>query len=220
MKGVGSYAHLSDKQWIDVLLKEPKDEQAVSYFVTVKCRAFLAFIAKAILHQQNNHISSIISDFYIFLSQNDWYVIRMYRPGKNTSLNTYLSLCTCRYFIKLQEKKNRSCEQAFSTYDLNALLSDKFIKYSFEEEEREENCNRVWEAFHRLNQRDKDILRLHVIENKPYIEIADAMWQYIHTQDKDWRKLPIKRVQDTLSLVKKRALFNLYLELCKSTKKE
>ncbi|MBO7279852.1 MAG: hypothetical protein J6V00_01680, partial [Bacteroidaceae bacterium] len=73
----------------------------------------------------------------------------------------------------------------------------------------------VWEAFSKLNERDQLILRHIVIEGKSALEAADTIWPYVKSDNKDWRTLSPKRVQDTIAMLKKRALLSLSLELKK-----
>ena len=71
----------------------------------------------------------------------------------------------------------------------------------------------VWQAYARLNERDQKILRRMIKEGRKAAEIADEMWTYVQSKEKNWRKLPIKRVQDTISMMKRRALFGLIEEM-------
>ena len=75
------------------------------------------------------------------------------------------------------------------------------------DEEKEDTV--VWQAFARLCERDQKVLQRLIIEGRTTTEIADEMWAYVKSKERNWRNLPIKRVQDTIAMMKRRALFCL-----------
>ena len=121
----------------------------------------------------------------------------------NASLSTYLSRCTLYYFLK-EKKKN---EEA-NLYSLeNKEILEQLNYLTTNEEDKMDT--RVWTAFAKLCERDRKVLRRLIIEGRTTTEIADEIWPYVQGKEKDWRKLPTKRVQDTISMMNRRALFCL-----------
>lgn len=198
------YARLSDNEWIELLMTFPPDERAHRYFFDVKCRVFLQYIASTIFG--SNDVREIIGDFYQFLSQDDWHVLRLYKNRNSASLGSYLSRCAVHHFMAIKRREQASLGLSMEHPDIIKELS-----LFTEEEEREEPP--VWKAFAQLNERDRTILRLMVIEGKSALDAADSIWPYVKSDNKDWRTLPPKRVQDTIAMLKKRALLSLSLEL-------
>lgn len=206
-----SYAILSDSEWIKILTSFPLDERACNYFFNIKCRTLLKYIANTIF--EGEEPESIIGDFYEYLSNNDWHVLRLYSSRNGASLGSYLSRCATNYFRnkKKQEEKNRPLwiERPDIINELNHFV---------QEEEREQPP--VWQAFNKLCKRDRDILQLLVIEGKSAIEIADKIWPQVKSTAKEWRELPVKRVQDTIAMLKRRALLAIAIELRESIRKQ
>ena len=71
----------------------------------------------------------------------------------------------------------------------------------------------VWQAFDKLKERDRLLLREMVINERSALDVADEIWRFVRSAERDWRKLPVKRVQDTISMMKRRALMNLLEQL-------
>ena len=73
----------------------------------------------------------------------------------------------------------------------------------------------IRKAFDSLSERNKTILQLLVIKEQSAIESADVIWKLTRSKERDWHKLPAKRVQSTISMMKQRALFELLEKLNK-----
>lgn len=203
------YAQISDSEWIDILMATPKDDDAHEYFFYQKCGAFLTYISLTIF--DSNSIYAIVGSFYQFLSYNDWQVLRNYKGRNGATLCSYLSRSAINHFIDLKRREDAIIKVDIDQPTILQELSQ------FTVEEREE-MPPVWEAYENLCERDRTILRLLVIEEKSALEAADAIWPYVKSKNKDWRSLPTKRVQDTISMLKKRAVLALSLELNKHHK--
>lgn len=204
-----NYKALNDSEWIEILTAPSKDERACSYFFNIKCRNLLKYIANTVF--DSDEPSSLFGDFYEYLSSNNWRVLKLFEARNRASLGCYLSRCALNYFIKKKQTEDNKKHIWIERPDIIAELN------YFTTEEKND-APPVWQAYSRLNNRDRDILRLLVIENKSAIEAADVIWPQVKSTTKDWRKLPTKRVQDTLSMLKKRALLALSLELRKEIK--
>lgn len=198
------YENLSDEEWIEKLLTIPPIQAIHHYFFKIKCMPFLQYIAKNILNIDCT--DSILGEFYEFLSNDNWYVLRKFNKKNNASLATYISRCTVHHFLKQKRKSEKNININIDHADIVNQLNDFVI-------EEEENNPPVWQAFAKLKERDRKLLRHLVIEGRAATDIADEMWKYVRSNEKDWRKLPIKRVQDTISMMKRRALFSLLEEL-------
>lgn len=204
IKQHNKYALLDDNEWAQYLMAVPPIQEAHKYFFNVKCRAFLRYISITLFG--NSNTKDILGEFYEFLSKDNWKILRMYSGRNGASLCNYLSHCTINYFMarKKEEEKRRSVP--LEQPDIIAELG-----HFTQEEENEELP--VWQAFKRLNERDRKILRLLVIKGKSTLDAADEIWKYVKTENKEWRELPPKRVQDTIAMLKRRALLTLSLEL-------
>lgn len=198
------YALLGDDEWIELLMAIPPEERAHRYFFEVKCRSFLQYIALSIFG--SNDTRELIGDFYQFLSQDNWHVLRLYKKRNGASLGSYLSRCAVHHFIAIKKREQANLGLPLEHPDIVKELSQ------FTQEEETEQPP-VWEAFSKLNERDQLILRHIVIEGKSALEAADTIWPHVKSSNKDWRTIPPKRVQDTISMLKKRALLALSLEL-------
>lgn len=208
------YSKLNDREWIELLLSTPTDERGVNYFFEIKCRDFLRYISSNILYSSDKR--EILGEFYEFISANDWHVLRLYKGRNEASLGSYLSQCAVRYFTATKNRDKAIIKIDIDSPDIIKELS----LFTSEEEEDESLQPPVWKAFAKLNERDQTILRLIIIEDKSALEAADTIWPFVKSDNKDWRSLPSKRVQDTIAMLKRRALLALSLELKNIIKKE
>lgn len=200
------YAMLTDGDWVERLTAVPLDQQAHSYFFNVKCSEFLQYISAGIFG--NGDIGEIVGEFYELLSKDNWHVLRQYKGLNGASLNSYLSRCAVRHFLAQKKKETRnevvSIEQPEIIRELNNFTT-----------EDERGNPPVWQAFNRLCERDRIVLHRLVIEGMSTIDAADDIWPYVKSSVRNWRLLPVKRVQDTIAMLKRRALFSLSEELTK-----
>lgn len=204
-----SYATIGDDEWIEILTSSPRDERACDYFFNIKCRVFLKYIASTLFCSDGP--STLAGEFYEYLSSDDWRVLRLFTARNGASLGSYLSRCALNHFKakKIREEKRRT------VWIEHPYISEELERFTQEEE----HCTPpVWQAYSRLCKRDRDILRLLVIENKSAIEAADEIWPQVKSSTKDWQQLPVKRVQDTIAMLKRRALLALTVELQKAQK--
>ena len=202
--GYSSYESFTDEEWVEKLLMLPPLQTLHRYFFKVKCFSFLQYIVCNILHIGS--IEYILGEFYEFISRNNWNVLRKFRKDNNSSLFTYLSRCTVRYFLKAKLKEDRNAGISLDDDDVDL---SSFV----DSEEINEDNRQLWRAFARLPERDRFLLKALVIDEKPAIEIAEDIWGYVDSRERDWRKLPPKRVQSTISMLKKRALCRLLKEM-------
>ena len=201
------YANITDEEWVEKLLYQPPIQPLHYYFFKVKCSSFLKYIAENVLDADS--VESILGEFYEFLSHNNWHVLRNYKKKENASLSTYLSRCTLYYFIRKKKKNENS-----NVYNLeNKEIIEQLNYIATNEEDKVDT--RVWQAFARLRERDKIILQRLIIDGRTSMDIADEIWPYVNSNEKNWRRLPTKRVQDTIAMMKRRALFCLVEEMRK-----
>lgn len=204
--GYSSYENFTDEEWVEKLLMLPPLQTLHRYFFKVKCFSFLQYVVRNILCVDS--IEHILGEFYEFISRNNWNVLRKFRKDKNASLFTYLSRCTVRYFLKAKLKEDRNVG-----ISLDSCCEQEYLSSFVDCEEINEDNRQLWRAFSRLPERDRLLLKALVIDEKPAIEIADDIWGYVDSRERDWRKLPAKRVQSTISMLKKRALYRLLKEM-------
>lgn len=199
-----NYSRLSDMDLVESLMAIPPIEEVHEYFFNVKCATFLKYISVIIFGGECHKI--LLGEFYEFLSKDNWKVLRQFNSRNGASLNSYLARCTINYFLAQKKKENKIHTDSIEQIDVIEELNH------FTQEE-ENNMPPVWQAFEKLNERDRTILRLLVIEGKSALEAADDIWGFVKTKNKIWRELPPKRVQDTIAILKRRALLSLSLEL-------
>lgn len=210
MRDIGnSYAKLNDRELVRRLTAAPTDEKLHRYFFEIKCRPFLQYIASALFG--SNRTEPLLGEFYEFLSRNDWHILKQYENRNGASLSGYLSRCTIHHFLALKKREEKIYDN-IGTLDHPDIIAElnKFVQ------EEEKEMPPVWMAFKLLNERDRNILRYLVIEGRSTLEIADHIWKYVNTEN-DWHTLPVKRVQDTIAMMKRRALLALTTELRKQT---
>ena len=62
----------------------------------------------------------------------------------------------------------------------------------------------IWKAYSMLNERDREVLRLLVIEGHQMLSVAKDLWKFVDSKQ-DVSQLPAKRIQGTISMIKHRA---------------
>lgn len=209
MSGRARYDLYTDKEWIEGLCAVPPHEDLHKYFFYVKCASMLKYISVSLFNDENH--KGLIGEFYTFVSNNDWQLLKQFKNKNNASLYSYLSRCAVHYFMarkRAEESRmanNRSMESVDIIEELDKLTAD-------EECEKEHD---VWTAFSRLNERDRLLLKLLVIDGKSALEAAEQIWPYIKGCTDNWRELPAKRVQNTIAMLKSRALLSLSMQMTK-----
>lgn len=202
------YERLTDAEWIRHLTSTPIEEQYHRYFFEVKCAPFLRYIAQTLFNTDDT--THILGEFYEFISKNEWHILKQFKGYNSASLNSYLSRCTVRHFIEYRRKETtsknmmHSIEQTDIIEELNHFTS-----------EEEQDMPPVWQAFEQLNERDRTVLRCMVIEGLSSLEAAEQIWPYVKSEHQDWKRLPVKRVQDTIAMLKRRAILSLTTALKK-----
>lgn len=88
---------LSDKELVDLLLNN--DQDAIEYVFFIRCNGMFAHIADSVFQSQARK-EELISDFYFYLSANNWTKLRNFEF--KSSLNTWLSVIAIRFFKKMR----------------------------------------------------------------------------------------------------------------------
>lgn len=190
--------------------------QAVNYYLREIGFPIMEHIEKTITHY------NVMSEYYMFLSDpfdkesgtSSWHRVSLYK-GINCKLNTYTSNITCRYFCrKVNTERRRKFKEGelLEFVDYESLLKcetaesvDEGIQYK---------C--VKAAYDSLKEREREVLRLLIIEKKSALEAFDQLSNLITPRAKDgltseqikasWSD---KQKQDAISLLKGRALEHL-----------
>ncbi len=203
------FAQLSDEEWIQHLTTVPPEEEYHRYFFSVKCTPLLRYIAEALFGITD--IAPLLGEFYELLSREEWHLLHNFRGINGASLNSYLSRCAVRHFVEL---KRKNCSNHNMLHNIDAPDIIEELNHFTPEEEKE--MPPVWQAFERLSERDRIVLRCMVIDGMSALEAAPHIWRYVKSDNENWEILPHKRVQDTIAMLKRRALLTLSLELKKS----
>ncbi|MBR3884740.1 MAG: sigma-70 family RNA polymerase sigma factor [Bacteroidaceae bacterium] len=204
MQVSNKFTLLSDKEWIEHLTIIPPEEEYHNYFFSVKCAPLLRYIAESLFDITDP--KQLIGEFYELLSKENWKILNNFKGLNGASLNSYLSRCAVRHFVEQKRKDSGRILLAIDTPDIVEELNH------FTQEEESE-MPPVWQAFERLSERERIVLRCMVIDGMSALEAAKYVWPHVKTKMGDWQELPVKRVQDTIAMLKRRALLALTLKL-------
>lgn len=202
-----NFASMSDQELIDGLISTPTNNKLHEYFFNVKCKKFLKYISSVLYNEENHDI--IVGEFFEYISNDDWRLLRKWKGKNGCTLYSYLAACSMRYFLSKRnnEKKRNSLEESLSTPEIIECLN-----YLTTEDE----CDMppIWDAYNMLNERDKTIIRLLVIEERDMLQVAPEIWKFIKSS-RTIEELNSKQIQSTISMVKHRALLTLMTNLKK-----
>lgn len=198
LKYINDFTTLTEEDIVNKLITEEANQGLYIYFFNKKCKHILDYITYNICHYEKTEL--LLGDFYEFISDNDWAVLRNWKKKNGASLTSYLASCSVNYFMRkaAKERKRKDWEISLSTFNYADNDAESFI-----EDETADNSS-VWKAYEMLNERDRAILQQLVIEEKKTLDAAPAVWKYINCTQ-DYTALPAKRVQCTLSMAKNRA---------------
>ena len=91
------FGSLSDRELVNLLLAN--DEEAIEYLFFIRCNGMFAHIACSVFQSQTCK-EELITDFYFFLSENNWSRLRQFEF--KAGLNTWLTVIAVRYFKKIR----------------------------------------------------------------------------------------------------------------------
>lgn len=197
LKIENSFALLSDEELIERMTVPDVDEKLHEYFFYVKCAPILKYLSKKLYGSCD--ITILTGELYEFIASNDWAVLRKWEKRNEASLFSYIARCATNYFINKEnsEKKRQDKETLTSTPGIIEQIS------SFTEENEDESLP-IWKAYNMLNERDREVLRLLVIEGFQMLTVAKELWKYVDSKQ-DISELSPKRIQGTISMIKHRA---------------
>lgn len=191
------YDLLCDEELIERITSPTADSKLHEYFFYVKCAPFLKYLSRKLYGSSD--ITILTGEFYEFIANDDWAVLRKWEKRNEASLYSYIARCATNYFVnkEIAEKKRRDKETLASDPGIIELLQ------SFSEEKEDESLP-VWKAYNMLCERDREVLRLLVIEEFQMLAVAGQLWKYVDSKQ-DISQLPPKRIQGTISMIKHRA---------------
>ena len=96
---------LSDRQLVDLLLTN--DEDAVKYVFFHRCDGMFAHVISDVFQSQVKK-EELITDFYLFLSADDWRRLRQFEF--RSELNTWLTVVAIRFFGQKKAAMQSSLE--------------------------------------------------------------------------------------------------------------
>lgn len=197
------FALFTDEEWIKGLTSTPIDEELHRYFFKIKCASMLQYVSHIIF--KSDDFREIIGEFYELIAKNDWRILRMFRGEKDSTLYNYLTRCTVNHFISKQKKDPLFKRMLFYSFEMPEIIDEVENIADIDEPL---NSTAVLEAFNQLQPRDKNILRILVLDGKNSMDAVEEIWPYVNSKH-DWRDLPASRVQSTISMIKHRALMRL-----------
>lgn len=197
LKIENSFALLSDEELVERMTAPDVDEKLHEYFFYVKCAPILKYLSKKLYGSCD--ITILTGELYEFIASNDWAVLRKWEKRNEASLFSYIARCATNYFINKEnsEKKRQDKETLTSTPGIIEQIS------SYTEENEDESLP-IWKAYDMLNERDREVLRLLVIEGFQMLTVAKEIWKYVDSKQ-DISELSPKRIQGTISMIKHRA---------------
>lgn len=86
---------LDDRELVRFLLEN--DQDAIEYVFFMRCNGMFAHIVHSVF-QSNSSKEELITDFYLFLRENDWERLRQFEF--KAGLNTWLTVIAVRFFKK------------------------------------------------------------------------------------------------------------------------
>lgn len=92
---IAYFETLSDRELVALLLAN--DQEAVEYVFFYRCNGMFDHIVHSIFQSQGKK-EELISEFYIYLSENNWSRLRLFEF--KSTLNTWLTVIAVRYFRK------------------------------------------------------------------------------------------------------------------------
>lgn len=197
------------------------NSEAVNYFLTDLSEPIVKHIEFDIMKRD------VYGDYYIFISAPineesipQWKKVSQYK-GENCQLNTYVSCIACRHFCKIAQKEK---EDNLRNGDMIEYVDyESLLGYDYHDEEESETSIRMRKAYNNLSEKDREVLRLLLIENKSGIDAFPALSQYITPKAKEGmtseqvkESWSIKQRQDAMSLLKGRALDHLKRQFLKA----
>lgn len=191
---------MSDRELVKGLTAQPIDNKLHEYFFNVKCKSLLSYISTSVYNDDNTN--TIIGEFYEYLSNDNWKVLRNWEGKNDCTLYSYLSKCSVRYFIARKNAENKRNEIE-TCIDLQK--DAELIEHPVTDDEK----NRlIRKAYKMLCERDRVIIRLLIIDGKDLMEAAPHIWRYINSSQ-PYDELTQKQIQSTVSMAKHRAVLTL-----------
>lgn len=86
---------LDDRELVRLLLEN--DQDAIEYVFFMRCNGMFAHIVHSVF-QSNSSKEELVTDFYLFLRENDWERLRQFEF--KSGLNTWLTVVAVRFFKK------------------------------------------------------------------------------------------------------------------------
>ena len=86
---------LDDRELVRLLLEN--DQDAIEYVFFLRCEGMFAHIVHTVF-QSNSKKEELITEFYLFLSENNWERLRKFEF--KASLNTWMTVIAIRFFKK------------------------------------------------------------------------------------------------------------------------
>lgn len=96
-RNIAYFDSLSDKELVELLLAN--DQEAIEYVFFHRCNGMFAHIVYSVFQSLVTK-EELITDFYFYLSENDWNRLRKFEF--KASLNTWLTVIAVRFFKKIR----------------------------------------------------------------------------------------------------------------------
>ena len=70
-------SQMSDNEFVEALTSLTMNEDVYKYFFYIKCKRILKYISSKLYGDDDYKM--LVGEFYVFLSENDWQIIRNYK---------------------------------------------------------------------------------------------------------------------------------------------
>lgn len=191
-----------------------------SYFFAEYSKPILSWIIVNALYKNDSPSAEreILGQYYEFVagpfkeSIPQWSQLRWYKGLNKEKLHTWLKRNGCQWFRKINVKEEKSWTKLFSLIDISR---DRALSEIEDEEsisdvqlEKERYLNIAWGL---LNEKDRKVLTMMVIDNKHWTESWIELSTFINPKcGRDiMNSWPPKLKQDSLARLKERALDHL-----------
>lgn len=203
--------------------------QARDYFLTEFSYPFLDYIAVAICNSETS--AEISGEYYEFISKMDiktntpYYKLTLFKGIRDSSLQSYVSIITTRYFTAIEKKKAKTEDNIVSidSFDISRkdfsgsdVIDNPWYTTLIECEdvdslnEEDQTCQQLIDALNLLPEREQLVIKLMVMGDSSTLDAFDELEPFIaltaKTPTSEWTK---KQKQDAVSLLKGRALEHL-----------
>lgn len=161
---VPEFKKLNDSQLVKKILDGDRD--AAGYFISNICFKYFDYIKKQYLYKLDVEVGDLISDFYIFIQENNWKKLRGFRF--ESKLETWVCIIASRHLYKKYHKELKENSKTSPQIEENYLAQLKPSDTRMSKFE-------LRDAINQLNNNRERLLMLYTLEGYKTEEIAEKL---------------------------------------------